>query len=94
MYGFTNQPARAGGAVYAVYADLGYNNSVSIPQLAAEVQAGAFDMIIHAGDVSGGGRGSCTHSLRRCPCPHLLLNCSMLTISRHGGLIVAAFFIC
>ena len=38
--------------VYAIFADLGFANDVSIPQLTAEVNAGEFDIVILAGDQS------------------------------------------
>jgi hypothetical protein len=45
---FTAQPQRPGGKVYAVLADLGYSNAVSLSQLIAEAANGEFDAVIHA----------------------------------------------
>jgi hypothetical protein len=50
VFNFTNQPVRDGGKIYAVLADLGYEDAVSMPQLEAEAKAGAFDAVVHAGD--------------------------------------------
>lgn len=43
---FTNEPARAGGKVYAVFADLGLVNDVALTTLVAEAAAGAFDAVV------------------------------------------------
>ena len=49
---FTNQPARAGGAVNAILADFGFVNDVAMDALLSQVAAGAFDAVIHAGDLA------------------------------------------
>jgi hypothetical protein len=48
---FTAPPddGRRGGKVYAVYADLGMTNDVSMAQITAEAKAGVYDMVIHPG---------------------------------------------
>ena len=45
---FTNQPAR--DPIYAVYADFGLGNDLSLSRLIADSEAGGFDYVIHAGD--------------------------------------------
>jgi len=39
-------------AVVAIFADMGLVNAMSVPELIAETNEGAFDAIVHAGDVS------------------------------------------
>ena len=48
VYDFINQPARNGGAIYAVYADFGYKNDESLSALIADANAGGFDYVVHA----------------------------------------------
>lgn len=52
VHSFSYMPQREGGAIYAVYADFGFENAVSMPTLLSESSAGAFDYIIHAGDLA------------------------------------------
>lgn len=49
-FSFTNQPVVTGGKVYALLADFGIANDVSIGQLVAEAAAGNYQAVIHAGD--------------------------------------------
>lgn len=49
MYTFTNEPA-ARPPIFAIYADFGIGNDVSIDTLYADAKAGGFDAVIHAGD--------------------------------------------
>jgi hypothetical protein len=50
VYNFTAAPTRSGGNVYAVLADFGVVNDVSLKQLITEAQHDLFDAVIHAGD--------------------------------------------
>jgi hypothetical protein len=56
VFNFTNQPVRAGGKVYALLADFGLANDVSLQQLKTEAANNRFDAVIHAGDF-----GMCMH---------------------------------
>ena len=61
---FTNGATRDGGKIYAVLADFGLVNDVSIDQLISEARSGGYDAVIHAGDFaynledSGGAVGN------------------------------------
>ncbi len=65
-YTFTAAPndQRRGGKIYAVYSDLGLNNSETLPAITAEAEAGVFDTVLMSGDLaydlgtSGGERGN------------------------------------
>ena len=50
IFKFVNQPMRENGNIYAVYADMGYENDESLPFLITDAMNGGFDVIIHAGD--------------------------------------------
>lgn len=52
LYSFTSQPAREGGAVFCIFADLGLNNAVALPSLVAGVEQGRYDYVVLAGDQS------------------------------------------
>jgi hypothetical protein len=57
VYNFTAAPTRSGGNVYAVLADFGVVNDVSLKQLITEAQHDLFDAVIHAGDFGAFGKG-------------------------------------
>ena len=70
MRTFVNEPARAGGKVYAVFADLGLANDVALTTLVAEAAAGAFDAVVRELTRSWfGNAGSrvCVADPLRCP---------------------------
>jgi len=50
IYAFVNEPAREGGAVWAMFADLGYINSLAFTRLLVDAQSGGFDYVGHWGD--------------------------------------------
>ena len=47
---FVNEPAREGGAVWAIYADLGLANNEALGAITADALAGGFDYAVHSGD--------------------------------------------
>jgi hypothetical protein len=49
---FVSQPAREGGLVYAIFADLGLNNNVALGALIAGTEGGLYDYVIHGGDLA------------------------------------------
>jgi len=51
-FSFVNAPARQGGKIYAIYADFGLANDVSLADLVNEAAAGSFDAVIHGGDIA------------------------------------------
>lgn len=63
-FSFTTPPEPGAPTSVAFYADFGFENAASLPQLSADVAAGAFDAILHGGDIAydlfeeGGEQGS------------------------------------
>lgn len=51
-FSFVNQPEAAAPPVFAVFADFGFGNDISMSDIIADAAAGGFDMILHAGDVA------------------------------------------
>lgn len=51
-FSFVAAPNREGGSVVAFYADFGYENAASLPQLATDVASGSYDAILHGGDIA------------------------------------------
>lgn len=53
-FNFTSAPdnQRNGGKIYAVYADLGMLNDISLAQIVAEGSSGMYDMVLHSGDLA------------------------------------------
>lgn len=71
VYSATYAPQRAGGKVYAVFADFGYVDDYALSTLLADSAAGVFDAVVFGGDfaydlqdsngaVSGGRRAPAT----------------------------------
>ena len=50
-FSFFNQPESISPPVFAVFADFGFGNDVSMSDIVSEAASGGFDMILHAGDV-------------------------------------------
>ena len=52
LYKFNSGPAGKGGRapIFAMYADFGLNNDLSLSALIKDSQSGGFDYVVHAGD--------------------------------------------
>lgn len=52
IFSYVNQPETVSPPVFAVFADFGFGNDVSMSDIIADAAAGGFDMILHAGESS------------------------------------------